>query len=366
MKHILTTNEPFLLERNSDVYKDLTQATTVLRFEDLPWLSYTWNGEDRSADLESIFLKGFFNGPTSSYSDNEILITRLDQIYSAGDGTDSGTPLITDFTSGLGKLLQLKFPAPTSPSTYEHMFIFGNGILIIDREYDKVYLIEVLGNNGIEGYRIRSVKDWKFNSEQIYSLDREFGTHLWFNFGLIPWKKIPDTTLDDNNSEAWIYIPEFRPLYWDQVRLTSQLVFPLLDRLTNKQSIEYWEDSENYFDFMKAFIAHWYFDGDYSSSGNRTFIYPSPNVYWDFTDMAAVTYIRIPNAAGGLTIFNGSYKLLPIQGKFIAGIDNIPISNTDDCIIFPDNLPSILEGHTYEFNIFDGVFNLIDVTQTTT
>lgn len=363
MKHILTTNEPFLLERNSDVYKDLTQATTVLRFENLPWLSYTWNGEDRSADLESIFSQGFFNGSTSSEY-NEILITKLDQIYSAGDGTTSGTPWITDFTSGLGKLLQLKFPAPTTPSQYEH--IFGGGILIIDREYDKVYLIEVLGNNGTEEYRIRSVKDWKFNLEQIYSLDQEFGTHIWFNFGLIPWKKIPDTTLDDNDPDAWIYIPEFRPIYWDQVRLTSQLVQPLLDRLANNQSIAYWENSENYFDYMKAYIARWYFDGNYSYSGDKIYIYPSPNVYWDFTTMAAVTYIRISTVTPGLSLLNGSSRLLPIQGKFIAGVDNLPISNTYDCIIFPDNLPSIVSGHTYEFNIFDGVFNLIDVTQTTT
>lgn len=363
MKHILTTNEPFLLERNSDVYKDLTQATTVLRFEDLPWLSYTWNGEDRSAELGLIFSQGFFDSSISYSWYNEILITKLDQIYSAGDGTNSGTPAITDLTSGLGKLLQLKFPVPTIPSNYEHMF--GNGILIIDREYDKVYLVEVLGDNGVKGYRIRSVKDWKFNLEQIYSLDREFGTHLWFNFGLIPWKKIPDTTLDNNNPEAWIYIPEFRPIYWDQVRLTSQLVQPLLDRLANNQSIEYWEDSDYYSDYLKSYIAHWYFDGDYSFSSGRTIIYPSPNVYWDFTDMAAVTYIRISSYAGGPTIFGGSCKLLPIQGKFIAGVDNIPISNNDDCIIFPDNLPSIVSGHTYEFNIFDGVFNLIDVTQTT-
>jgi hypothetical protein len=363
MKHILTTNEPFLLERNSDVYKDLTQATTVLRFEDLPWLSYTWNGNDYSAELYYIFLQGCFNNSTSP-SDNEILITRLDQIYSAGDGTNSGTPWITDLTSGIGKLLQLKFPASTTPGMYEHMF--GDGVLIIDKEYDKVYLIDVGGTNGIEGYRIRFVKDWKFNLEQIYSLDREFGTHLWFNFGLIPWKKIPDTTLDDNNSEAWIYIPEFRPIYWDQVRLTSQLVSPLLDRLANNQSIEYWEESENYFDFLKAYIAHWHFDGDYSYSGNKTLIYPSPNVYWDFTNMAATTYVRITTSAGDLGLFNGSSRLLPIQGKFIAGIDNLPISNYDDYIIFPDNLPSIVSGHTYEFNIFDGVFNLIDVTQTTT
>lgn len=363
MKHILTTNEPFLLERNSDVYKDLTQATTVLRFEDLPWLSYTWNEDDFSADLNDIFSQGFFNNSTLPW-DNEIFITRLDQIYPTGDGTGTGTPWITDLTSGIGKLLQLKFPASTTPSMYEHMF--GDGVLIIDKEYDKVYLIEVGGNNGIEAYKIRSVKDWKFNLEQIYSLDREFGTHLWFNFGLIPWKKIPDTTLDDNNSEAWIYIPEFRPIYWDQVRLTSQLVFPLLDRLANNQSIEYWEESENYFDFLKAYIAHWHFDEDYSYNNNRTFIYPSPNVYWDFTDMAAVTYIRIATKAGGLSLLSSSSMLLPIQGKFIAGIDNLPISNYDDCIIFPDNLPSIVSGHTYEFNIFDGVFNLIDVTQTTT
>ena len=55
--------------------------------------------------------------------------------------------------------------------------------------------------------------------------------------------------------------------------------------------------------------------------------------------------------------------LTPVVGRFVANIDNVTISLPPNIAVCENN-PDIEADHTYEYNIFDGVFNLIDVTTT--
>lgn len=55
--------------------------------------------------------------------------------------------------------------------------------------------------------------------------------------------------------------------------------------------------------------------------------------------------------------------LTPVVGRFIANINNVTISLPPNIAVCENN-PDIEANHTYEYNIFDGVFNLIDVTTT--
>ena len=53
--------------------------------------------------------------------------------------------------------------------------------------------------------------------------------------------------------------------------------------------------------------------------------------------------------------------LVPVIGRFTANSNSVNISLPSDVSVCSSN-PDIEADHTYEYNIFDGVFNLIDVT----
>ena len=56
--------------------------------------------------------------------------------------------------------------------------------------------------------------------------------------------------------------------------------------------------------------------------------------------------------------------LIPIRGKFTAGMDNVTIQ-LPDTILPADSNPSIQQDHIYEYRILDNVFTIIDVTNNT-
>lgn len=57
------------------------------------------------------------------------------------------------------------------------------------------------------------------------------------------------------------------------------------------------------------------------------------------------------------------YSLCTFVGRFTANSDNVNITLPTG-ILPADSNPDTEAGHTYEYNIFDGVFSLIDVTTT--
>lgn len=57
------------------------------------------------------------------------------------------------------------------------------------------------------------------------------------------------------------------------------------------------------------------------------------------------------------------YSLCTFIGRFTANSDNVNITLPSG-ILPADSNPDIEAGHIYEYNIFDGVFSLIDVTTT--
>lgn len=80
-----------------------------------------------------------------------------------------------------------------------------------------------------------------------------------------------------------------------------------------------------------------------------------------FCEMGRVDYVEFVEI--GPIPYNEEplLKAQVISGKFIANHDNVPIM-LPDSIYFADGNPKIKENHIYEYSIFDGVFNLIDIT----
>lgn len=353
MKHILTTNEPFLLERNSDVYKDLTQATTVLRFEDLPWLSYTWH--DNSVD-DFLYL-GIGIGYDVEGYDTAILAGYLEQgtTYSVDDTFSlRGSNL-----SKLGKILGDRFANGEEELMHTPMFF--------DLTNDKVYNIYFTSwdSSGAAAAQIKNVSDYKFNEDQIFSEDSFFGTKIYWKLGLLPYKEVPEVQLTSQNvrsPENWTYRLEPKIVYYDRVPFNEDIFKQYLKCLEEDLDISYWEGSE---DLLR--YSYYKCGNKFSGSSEHAWIYLTPSVYWDLTVFGNIDSFGVTTCNRMQDYYSKFFrKQAHIIGRFIAGINDIPIGVNYGDMIFPDTNPSIISGHTYEFNIFDGVFNLIDVTQTTT
>jgi len=354
MKHILANNEPFLLERNSDVYKDLTQATTVLRFEDLPWLNYTWQGNS----IDDFFSFGDgINYDVEGY-DTVILAGYLEQgtTHSVGDTLSlRGSNL-----SKLGKILGDRFTNQEEELVHSPMFF--------DLTNDKVYNIYLTSwdSNGASVAQIKNVSDYKFNEDQIFSEDSFFGTKIYWKLELLPYREVPEVQLTSQNvrsPENWTYRLEPKIVYYDRIPFNEDIFRQYLKCCEENLDIDYWDTSEDplIYSYSKCGCK-------FDDSSNLVQIYLTPNVYWDLTVFGNIDTFRAVSHCNRMQDYYSKFfrKQAHIIGRFIAGVNDIPISVNYEDMIFPDTNPSIVSGHTYEFNIFDGVFNLIDVTQTTT
>ena len=356
MKHILTINEPFLLERNSDVYKDLTQATTVLRFEDLPWLSYTWQND--------IFDDFYDFGIGINYDlegyDTVILGGYLEQgtIYSVDDTFS----LRGNNLSKLGKIFGDRFTDPEEELLHTPIFF--------DLTNNKVYNIRFTswGYNGPGAGQIKNVSDYRFNEDQVFSEDSFFGTKIYWKLGLLPYREVPEIQLTSQNvrsPESWTYRFEPKIVYYNRISFSEDIFKQFLKCCEENLNTDYWENSEDSLIYSYCRCGNKFYD----SSNYDAWIYLTPNVYWDLTVFGNINTLKVVNCYDRMQNYDSKFfrKQAHIIGRFIAGVDDIPIHiYSYDGMIFPDTNPSIVSGHTYEFNIFDGMFNLIDVTQTTT
>ena len=355
MKHILTTNEPFLLERDSDVYKDLTQATTVLRFEDLPWLNYTWQDDPYDDFID--FGTGI-NYDFEGY-DTVILAGYLEQgtTYSVDDTFSlRGSNL-----SKLGKILGDRFNDPEEELMHRPIFF--------DLTNNKVYNLRLTSwdSNGAAASQIRNVSDYRFNEDQIFSEDSLFGTKTYWKLGLLPYREVPEIQLTSQNvrsPESWTYRLEPKIVYYDRIPFNEDIFKQFLTCCEENLNTDYWENSED------SLIYSYYSCGNkFYDSSDYAWIYLTPNVYWNLTVLGNIDSFKVANCYNRMQEYNSKFfrKQAHIIGRFIAGADDVTISiyGYND-MIFPDTNPPIVSGHTYEFNIFDGVFNLIDITQTTT
>jgi hypothetical protein len=345
MKHILTTNEPFLLERNniqSNVYE-----SSGIRYNDLPFLSCT-ESSNNTVDLSRVFIKFLYHGQGTSgnygpgifagYFANEYSTTSQPSLSS-----DLGTLLASRCTHGASEL----------PRT-----------VIFDLGRNKVYNLLLVYNSqdNLEEIWVKKVSDFKFSTSQIFYMEKEFGTHIWFTLGLKQYQPLSGSAANDTDPEYWTYSLEFKPFSWEKVRTQRQLVEFLVRRLENHQSITEWEESDNYDEIMMSDIAYLYY-ADYTGSGT-VWVYLTPNVYWDLTHIDGIGNRLFFSTDSGFFDYDiSAVRLMPITGKFISGTDNLTLETGYSDMIFPDTNPLIVSGHTYEFNIFDGVFNLIDVTE---
>ena len=215
MKHILASNEPFLLERDSDVYKDLTQATTVLRFEELPW--YTWQ-DDTIDDDPYIKIGEGINYDSEGY-DTVVLAGYLEQ--GTTYNMDDTISLRGSDLPKLEKILGDRFTNPAEELLHSPMFF--------DLTNNKVYNIRLTSwdSNGAGAAQIKNVSYYKFNENQIFSEDSFFGTKIYWKLGLLPYRKVPEIQLTSQNvrsPENWTYRLEPKIVYYDRIPFNEDIV----------------------------------------------------------------------------------------------------------------------------------------------
>ena len=97
---------------------------------------------------------------------------------------------------------------------------------------------------------------------------------------------------------------------------------------------------------------------DETSGGVTGLLILSPSCFCDMGGVDIVEFTQI-----GSIPYNEEPLLEAqvISGRFIANSNNIPIMLSDG-IDQADGNPSIKQGHLYEYSIFKGIFNLIDVS----
>ena len=239
--------------------------------------------------------------------------------------------------------------------------------MFFDLTNDKVYNIYLTSwdSNGASVAQIKNVSDYKFNEDQIFSEDSFFGTKIYWKLGLLPYREVPEIQLTSQNvrsPENWTYRLEPKIVYYDRVPFNEDIFKQYLKCLEEDLDNDYWAVSED-----PLIYSYFRCGNKFSSSSEHTYIYLTPSVYWDLTVFGNIDAFGVTNCNRMQDYYSKFFrKQAHIIGRFIAGVNDIPISVNYDGMIFPDTNPSIVSGHTYEFNIFDGVFNLIDVTQTTT
>ena len=310
MKHILANNEPFLLERNNDVYKDLTQATTVLRFEDLPWLNYTW--QDNPVD-DFFNLGDGINYDSEGY-DTVILAGYLEQgtTYSVSDTFSlRGSDL-----SKLGKILGDRFTNPEEELMHPPMFF--------DLTNNKVYNIRLTSwdSNGASVAQIKNVSDYRFNEDQIFSEDSFFGTKIYWKLGLLPYREVPEIQLTSQNVrslENWTYRLEPKIVYYDRIPFNEDIFKQYLKCCEEDLDIDYWTGSEDPLVYSYCRCGNKFYD-----SSDYAWIYLTPNVYWDLTVFGNIDTLRVTTCNRMQDYYSKLFrKQAHIIGRFIAGVNEL-------------------------------------------
>lgn len=346
MKHILTTNEPFLLERDniqSNVYE-----SSGIRYNDLPFLSYI--DGNNTIDLTRAFVKLLYSGNTGENGPG-IFAGYFAEEYSTSNfpslSSDLGSFLVGRCTHGVSDL---------------------NSMIIFDLGRNIVYnlVISYSGYNLNEIW-VKNVSNFKFSTSQVFYMEKEFGTHVWFTLGLKQYQPLPGTTSTDTDPEYWVYSLDLKPIYWEKVKVQRSIVELLVRRLENNQSIDEWEDSNNEDEIMMSDIAYLFYPSTATSAisalGN-VWTYLTPNVYWDLTFLGGISgRINFLANSGIFSYDVPAVRMMSIIGRFVAGSNSLSLSSSYTDMIFPTTNPQITNGHTYEFNIYDGVFNLIDITE---
>jgi hypothetical protein len=351
MKHILTTNEPFLLERGEESV-DLMNLK-ILDWTELPW----WlNGTNNSAEIDEeinslpyIPLEGFYGGDSAGdlYKLRMVYGVYLTGEYETGYTETYASP----YTSELNKIFKKYYEDRSYWINTNNWWNANIGFLIWDFAHGKAYRARVRNINGTPTIEILLAVEHQYDPNRIYSYPMEFGTKIYFKFKSIAVEKFPSTSLEDMDPTAWVYRLNLIPIYHDTIVYNESLVKePYMSSTLSEQ------------DNASAYTACFYYYSQPGSAKGKCKL--TPCVYHEHGTVDSL-YIR---SSDYFHYFFNSYvdliKPFPVIGRFVAGADSIPINSGDYIEVFPDSNPSIIEGHTYEYSILDGVFNLIDITQT--
>lgn len=352
MKHILTTNEPFLLERGDESI-DLTELR-VLDWTELPWWLTADNNEDDCTDnidlypdepllSDYIYMSegmSFSGGAAGSSKLNSIYGVQFEDVYEVGY-TES------NFTSELGKLiyryfgqrLSMKFLCP----------------LIWDIVHGKVYRIKInISGNTISSFKIILVADHQYNPDRIYTYPMEFGTKIYFKFRFSA-EEIPSYISNPSNMNPahWLYRLNLIPVYHDSKTYNPNLIGPPY------KSFDYIENNDD------ADSSTCYFLGtDFYDTTSESHAILTPCIYFNLGIISSNT-LKFKGSYYLSDMISVDFKNIPIVGRFTAGIDNLPIQFSgwiSEYLTISDSNPAIIQGHTYEYHVMDYVFSLIDIT----
>ena len=351
MKHILTTNEPFLLERGDESI-DLTNLK-ILDWTELPWWLTSDNNEDEYTDDIDLYLDiplsnyiymsegmSFSGGAAGSSKLNSIYGVQFENIYEVSY-TES------NFTSELGKLIYRYIgQRPTldliSP-------------LIWDIAHGKVYRIKInTSGNTIASFKIILVADHQYNPDRIYSYPMEFGTKIYFKFRFSA-EEIPSyiSNSDEMNPAHWLYRLNLVPVYHDSKTYNPNLIGPpyrSLNDIANSDS----NDS----------MTCYFLGTNFYNTNNESLAILTPSIYFNLGIISS-NILKLRGSSNLSGVKSVDLKNIPIVGRFTAGIDNLPILFNgwiSDYLIISDSNPAIIQGHTYEYHMMDYVFSLIDIT----
>lgn len=354
MKHILTTNEPFLLERDSESV-DLMNLK-ILDWTELPW----WlNGTNNSYEIDEEINK-YPGEPISKFSSGSSADTyyKLRAVYGVylTENYETGytETYASPYTSELNKIFKKYYEDRRTWVSDADWFTNITGFLIWDFAHEKVYRVRMRAISETPTIEILLAVNHSYNPSRIYSYPMEFGTKIYFKFKSIAVEKFPSTSLGDMDPTAWVYRINLIPIYHDTIVYENSLVKePYMsetlatnnDTAADNTALFYYYDFPN--TTTKGFCK--LTPCVYHSHGTIEVLYIRSSAYFHYSCKEYVDLI----------------KPFPVVGRFTAGIDDVTINSGEYIEVFPDSNPSIIEGHTYEYNILDGVFNLIDITGTT-
>lgn len=356
MKHILTTNEPFLLERGEESV-DLMNLK-ILDWTELPWwLNGTNNSEEIYEDELDPNSDYYYPSIPLSYERNEPLEedgddiqfssrlistygVRFSQTYSK-DYEEEGS-----FTSELGKLVYRYIYQRPAMEFYRP--------IIWDIENGKVYRIRVFWTTPYK-FKVLHVADHQYDPNRIYSYPMCFNTKIYFKFRFTA-EEIPSyiSNPDEHDPSVWLYKINLVPVCHDTITYTPAFVN---EPYMTDTEIQEGEDAVTN-------TAH-YLRSDLNGTTGTTAI-ASPCVYFDLGTVSVALRFRQDYF---LNLWPGVIDLtnLPVVGRFTAGIDDLPIvmhGSLGDFIKISNSNPSIVQGHDYEYHFLNEVFNLIDITGT--
>lgn len=338
MEHKLQTNEGFILTRDNKSFDLMNQP--ILDWTELPW----WLETDSTNEKFDYFFEALYPDLTTSGS----RFYSIYGIYTTNIYSTSTTDSLSSPTTDLGKLY--------------NSYITGRSLTLqsIYQNFPKVLVWDI--NNGMV-YRIYTsnstlqvllAEKLEYDSNKVYSFPAEFGTKIYFKF-----RCIAEETMrylqnpDEHELSSWTYRINMIPVYHDIITYN-----PAFTREP------YISDSEITGGTSLESRTAWKYRPDINGwTAGVTQVVVSPCLYHDLGEVSSLRF------CGSVYLNSASIDIvnnLPITGRFIAGIDNVSMTFTDSSGVFSisDSNPTIIEGHTYEYNIYNHVFNLIDITGT--